>query len=337
MNYIKHISIYILLILFSCTKEIEIPIENQSKQFVVTGYIEKGKTAKVLLERSLPYFDPIVLDFGNFNISASLINNATVKITASNGDSEILSLVDNSEILSLVDIDIPENINLHDTWYYNYEGSQIYGQEGISYRLEIEKDDTLVWAVTTIPKLPTINVDSLRFLYRPDDSAYCYLAGTLTDPDTIGNCYRAFSKTISEEWESPIPVYVPMLEQDGNYNDEYINGWEDFSFPMYKGRGFWQEWGKQEDEDIDEEVDGSSGATTGFWNVGDKVKVKWSAVDRGSWDFWISLQYNNPGGPFGSPAQAKTNINGGLGVWSGMSSQYIPEGDDYWIADPEED
>ena len=38
-----------------------------------------------------------------------------------------------------------------------------------------------------------------------------------------------------------------------------------------------------------------------------------------------------------SPAQAKTNINGGLGVWSGMSSQYIPEGDDYWIADPEED
>ena len=318
MNYRKHISIYILLILFSCTKEIEIPIENQSKQFVVTGHIEKGKPATVLLQRSLPYFDPIILDLNdplNSIIFKSLVNNATIRLTTSNGESEILTEV------------IP---NVNDTWFYNYTGT-IIGQEGVSYRLEIEKEDTTLWAITTIPELPEINEDNLRFLYRPDDSAYCYLAGTLTDPDTIGNCYRAFSKTSSNDWGED-PFFMPMLEQDGNYNDEYINGWEDFSFPMYKGRGFWQEWGKQEDETTDEEVDGSSGATTGFWNIGDEVQVKWSAVDRGSWDFWISLQYNNPGGPFGSPAQAKTNINGGLGVWGGSSSQYITR-----IANPEED
>ena len=318
MNYRKHISIYILLILFSCTKEIEIPIENQSKQFVVTGHIEKGKPATVLLQRSLPYFDPIILDLNdplNSIIFKSLVNNATIRLTTSNGESEILTEV------------IP---NVNDTWFYNYTGT-IIGQEGVSYRLEIEKEDTTLWAITTIPELPEINEDNLRFLYRPDDSAYCYLAGTLTDPDTIGNCYRAFSKTSSSDWGED-PFFMPMLEQDGNYNDEYINGWEDFSFPMYKGRGFWQEWGKQEDETTEEEVDGSSGATTGFWNIGDEVQVKWSAVDRGSWDFWISLQYNNPGGPFGSPAQAKTNINGGLGVWGGSSSQYITR-----IANPEED
>ena len=317
MNYRKHISIYILLILFSCTKEIEIPIENQSKQFVVTGHIEKGKPATVLLQRSLPYFDPIILDLNdplNSIIFKSLVNNATIRLTTSNGESEILTEL------------IP---NVNDTWFYNYTGT-IIGQEGVSYRLEIEKEDTTLWAITTIPELPEINEDNLRFLYRPDDSAYCYLAGTLTDPDTIGNCYRAFSKTSSNDWGED-PFFMPMLEQDGNYNDEYINGWEDFAFPMYKGRGFWQEWGKQEDETTDEEVDGSSGATTGFWNIGDEVQVKWSAVDRGSWDFWISLQYNNPGGPFGSPAQAKTNINGGLGVWGGSSSQYITR-----IADPEE-
>ncbi len=318
MNYRKHISIYILLILFSCTKEIEIPIENQSKQFVVTGLIEKGKPATVLLQRSLPYFDPIILDLNdplNSIIFKSLVNNANIRLTTSNGESEILTEV------------IP---NVNDTWFYNYTGT-IIGQEGVSYRLEIEKEDTTLWAITTIPELPEINEDNLRFLYRPDDSAYCYLAGTLTDPDTIGNCYRAFSKTSSNDWGED-PFFMPMLEQDGNYNDEYINGWEDFSFPMYKGRGFWQEWGKQEDETTEEEVDGSSGATTGFWNIGDEVQVKWSAVDRGSWDFWISLQYNNPGGPFGSPAQAKTNINGGLGVWGGSSSQYITR-----IANPEED
>ena len=219
MNYRKHISIYILLILFSCTKEIEIPIENQSKQFVVTGLIEKGKPATVLLQRSLPYFDPIILDLNdplNSIIFKSLVNNATIRLTTSNGESEILTEV------------IP---NVNDTWFYNYTGT-IIGQEGVSYRLEIEKEDTTLWAITTIPELPEINEDNLRFLYRPDDSAYCYLAGTLTDPDTIGNCYRAFSKTSSNEWGED-PFFMPMLEQDGNYNDEYINGWENFSFPMF--------------------------------------------------------------------------------------------------------
>tara|TARA_Y100001968_G_scaffold308492_1_gene327307 strand:- start:640 stop:1611 length:972 start_codon:yes stop_codon:yes gene_type:complete len=323
MNLIKYISIFSLLILYSCTKEIDIPIENKGKQFVVNGYIEHGEVPKILLQRSLPYFDPIVLDddIANSSIFKSLINDATVTITNSNGESEVLSLTNS------INLGYP---GFTDTWFYNYEGTgYIIGQENMSYRLEIEKDDTLVWAITTIPKLARINEDSLRFLYRADDSSYCYLLGNLVDPDTIGNCYRAFSKTKSKNWGED-PFYMPMLEQDGNYNDEYINGW-DFSFPMYKGRGFWQEWGEQENEGSGEdEVDGSSGATTGFWNIGDEVSIKWSSVDRGSWDFWISLQYNNPGGPFGSPAQAKTNINGGLGVFGGGSSQYIER-----IAQPE--
>ena len=122
--------------------------------------------------------------------------------------------------------------------------------------------------------------------------------------------------------------YISMLEQDGNFNDEYVNGWE-FSFPTYKGRGFWQEWGQQEVNN-EEEVDGSSGATTGFWNVGDTVILKWSSVDRSSWDFWYSLAFNNPAGPFGAPSDAKSNVDGGLGVFGGTSSQKIK-----LIADPE--
>ena len=150
-------------------------------------------------------------------------------------------------------------------------------------RLEIFKGDTVVWAVTTIPKLAPIDSLSLRFIYRADDSTYCYLFARWTDPDTIGNCIRAFSKTNDDSY------FISMLEQGGNYNDEYVNGWS-FSFPMYKGRGFWQKWGKDEDD---------SGSTTiGFWTVGDDVEFKWSSVDRASWDFWVSLEHNNPGGPF---------------------------------------
>ena len=92
---------------------------------------------------------------------------------------------------------------------------------------------------------------------------------------------------------------------------------------MYKGRGFWQEWGQQENTETEEEVDGVSGATTGFWSVGDSVCFKWSSVDRPSWDFWYSLQFNNPTGPFGAPSDVNSNINGGLGVFGGTSSEYI--------------
>ena len=117
--------------------------------------------------------------------------------------------------------------------------------------------------------------------------------------------------------------FISMLEGNGNYNDEYVNGWS-FSFPMYKGKGFWQEWGQQaNNENTEDEVDGSSGATTGFWNVGDSVQLKWSSIDRNAWDFWYSLEFNNPAGPFGAPSDANSNINGGLGVFGGTSSQYI--------------
>ena len=302
--------IIILLLLSSCTKEIDIDIPNMGTQFVVNGYIENNQPAKLLLSRSLPYFDPI-----NDNIVIeSLINDAQITISNSNGQSELLN----------------NGFGLTDSWYYNFSGTEIIGEEGVTYYLEIKKGDTLITAQTTIPQLAPISKDSLRFLYRADDSSFCYLLGHWSDPDSIGNCIRAFSKTKSTIWSydefDPFDGYddffMPMLEANGNYSDEYVNGWE-FSFPMYKGRGFWQQWGQQESGNEADEVDGVSGATTGFWNVGDSVILKWSSVDRPSWDFWYSLEFNNPAGPFGAPSNANSNINGGIGVFGGTSSEYF--------------
>jgi hypothetical protein len=304
----KFTYILVLFLLFSCTEEIEIVIPNSGSQFVVNGYIENNEPAKLLLTRSLPYFDPI----NDESVITSFINDATVTISSSLGETEVLL----------------NNFGLTDTWYYNYSGNSVIGQEGVTYTLDIVKGDTVVSAITTIPQLAPMNRDSIRFLYRADDSTYCYILGHWTDPDTIGNCIRAFTKTKPiwggfdemEPYDGYDDFYISMLEGNGNYNDEYVNGWS-FSFPMYKGRGFWQEWGQQENED--EEVDGSSGATTGFWNVGDSLTLKWSSVDRNAWDFWYSLEFNNPAGPFGAPSDANSNINGGLGVFGGTSSEYI--------------
>lgn len=316
--------ILILFLICSCTKEIDIIIPNNGTQFVVNGHIENNQVAKVLITRSLPYFDPI----NDNSIIESLVHDATVIISNSMGESEELSPIFSPA---------QPTIDLTDTWYYNYAGTTIKGIEDVTYTIEVIKDDTLVSAITTIPQLASLKKDSLRFLYRADDSTYCYLLGHWEDPDTIGNCIRAFTQT-KPIWGSTFDyinpdgwddLFISMLEGDGNYNDEYINGWS-FSFPMYKGRGFWQEWGEQETNNDNDKVDGSTGATTGFWNVGDSVSLKWSSIDRESWDFWRSLEFNNPAGPFGAPSEANSNINGGLGVFSGTSSEYI-----YLQADPE--
>ena len=287
--------IYILSFLFilSCTKEIEIIIPNNGKQFVVNGFIENGDKAKVLLTRSLSYFEPLNIE----DLPSTLINDATIIVTNSYGQVDTLT----------------QQNGLTDTWSYNYIGNTIDGEEGVTYRLDITKDDTILSSITTIPNLAPLTKDSFNFVYRPFDSTYCYLYAYYQDPDTIGNAGRYFTKTNNEQW------FVPNLDQDGNYNDEYING-EGLGFPIYKGKAFWQEWDYGEDWDEDE-VDGVSGPTIGFWNIGDTVEVKTSSVDRASWDFWNSIQYNNPAGPFGNPTDVISNISGGLGVWSGMSSE----------------
>ena len=163
---------FLLIIFFlaSCTKEIQINIPNQGSQFVVNGYIENGQPAKLLLTRSLPYFNPL----NDEVVFESFINDATVSLKSSLGEIEQL------EYNALP--------GFTDTWYYNYSGSSIIGQENVTYTLEIIKADTIVSSIITIPEIAPVTKDSLKFIYRPDDSAYCYLLGHLIDPDTIDNC-----------------------------------------------------------------------------------------------------------------------------------------------------
>jgi len=299
-----YISILSFLLIFSCTKEIEIIIPNNGKQFVVNGFIEEGSTAKVLLSRSLSYFEPLNIE----DLPSSLINDATITVTGSDGTVDLLK----------------QEIGLTDTWSYNYIGTPPnFGVAGVTYRIDIMKDDTVLSAITTIPNLAPLEKDSFNFIYRPFDSTYCYLYAYYQDPDTIGNAARYFTKTNNESW------FVPNLDQSGNYNDEYING-EGLGFPIYKGKSFEQDWDYGEEWEEDD-VDGISGPTIGFWNIGDTVEVKTSSVDRASWDFWNSIQYNNPAGPFGNPSDVISNINGGLGVWGGVSSEKTK-----LIADPEQ-
>ena len=73
--------ILVILLCFSCTKEIDISIPNAGSQFVVNGIIEKGETPKILLQRNLPYFEPINIDFVNVINTFDFVNDATITIS----------------------------------------------------------------------------------------------------------------------------------------------------------------------------------------------------------------------------------------------------------------
>ena len=321
--------ILITILLFGCTEEIDIPVTNNNSNIVVQGMIEKGEPAKILLTTNFTFNQ----QFSTQSIlEQNVINDAEVIITNSDGLSEELSLV--PELPNEIEEYFPAlsglNIYPSDTYVYNYSGDIIKGEEGESYLLEITRGDEYVWSITTIPTLIPIIEDDIQYIRRPtdedDDDAGCYAYARIPiqDADTIGNCWQISSKRC---WDKS---YTSMAGgEEGLYNDEYINGWTT-PIDIYPGIGFWESYDEEDDNNQDDPcfetvIDGCSGATDAFWSVGETFDLKFSTLDRASWDFWVSLLNNNPGNPFGSPSQAKSNINGGFGVFSGMSSQHLIE------------
>jgi hypothetical protein len=65
--------------------------------------------------------------------------------------------------------------------------------------------------------------------------------------------------------------------------------------------------------------------STGYVFRGDTVTLKWSAIDRGVFNFYQTFEYavGTVGNPFSSPINVQTNISGGaLGIWAGYGSTY---------------
>lgn len=172
----------------------------------------------------------------------------------------------------------------------------IKGELRKTYYLTVLVDSFLLTAHTTIPDL--LELDSLWYEPHedPDVDSLVFVHTRIIDPDTLGNYVRYFSKRNSE------PFYYVFVT-----DDRFING-QTFTFPLRRGQ--------DPDEDFDE-------TTFGYFWKGDTAIIKWAAIDKQSYDFWSTLDYEtNSGGPFGSATVIKTNINGGLGIWGGYAAFY---------------
>lgn len=122
----------------------------------------------------------------------------------------------------------------------------------------------------------------------------------ITDPPGYGNYIRYFTKTNQD-------AFFPG--QNSVFDDQIIDG-------------------KTYDIQVDKGVNRNEKLDTGeygFFKRGDTVTVKFCNIDKATYDFWRTWEFNyqSVGNPFSSPGKVLGNIsNGALGSFCGYAAQY---------------
>jgi len=269
------------LFVISCERDITVDLPEAEQKIVVEGYIEPGEKAVVMLTRSASFFAPV----DSASLLSYLVTNATVTVSDGIITDTLLPTIDTNYYVPLL-----------------YKSQTMLGQVGRTYTLTVVADGKTVTGVTTIPQL--VPLDSVWFKVQEGRDSLGFAWAHLTDPDTVGNCYRWFARRLHKDKRFlPPPGSV--------FEDKFING---KSFDFAYNRGTEPNSSAEEDND----------SRRGFFKTGDTIAVKFCAIDRAHFDFWrkADQQINSNGNPFAAPSPIPSNINGGLGIWGGYAVMY---------------
>ncbi len=301
----------------ACEKEITVDLPETESQLVVEGTIENGLPPIIFLSQSQGYFDPITAEtLKNFYIC-----DAKVTLTVDGNTDTLINInaasLTPEQLEQVADlIGIPaEQIAANNFCAYTSLNPNFWGQPNKVYNLKVVHQGRTVTATT---KLNTpIPLDSLWFDIpsgNPADSLG-FLYANLTDPDTLGNCYRWAAKRINRYTNAPADQ-ADLIGQpkDADFiypfnsvtDDAFFNGLN-FDFSYYRGR----ELNSEKFDDTNDEA--------GFYKVGDTVVVKGQVIDYPSFQFIFDFE-NQGGGPFALPYNLRSNVKGGLGAFIAYGS-----------------
>ena len=280
----------LMLVLFcmsACEKTLTIQPDSLTPLLVIDGSIETNQPPVIILSTSLNYFSKISPDI----LSASQVHNARVVISdgvRSHQLKEYIQAVGNGYTISYYTID---SSNL---------ATAIIGKPGVSYQLTINVLGRQYTAITKIPVLEK-KVDSLWWKNAPAiaDSNKAVLIAKVTDPPGYGNYIRYFTKVNSGE---------VLPGANSVFDDQVVDG---------------STYEVQVDQGINRN-DPPAFEDYGFFKRGDTVTVKFTNIDKPTYDFWRTLEYSyqSIGNPFSSPATIVNNVKGALGAFCGYSVQY---------------
>ena len=162
-----------LIFLSSCEKTVSFQLNNaETKKLVVDGQIETGKNPIVFLTNAIGVTEPL-----NFNtVLNSIARGAIVEVSDANRTIQL--------------------IELNNAYQVAPQDSSFVGVPGQIYKLKIQYLGKVYEASTKIPIVK--GLDSMWALKRPittgPDSNEVNIFARYTDPDTLGNFVRYFTK-----------------------------------------------------------------------------------------------------------------------------------------------
>jgi hypothetical protein len=277
------------IVFSSCEKVISFTPNSGVPTVVVEATIEDGQPPIVILSKSLDYFSEITPEL----LAGSFINDAQIDV--SNGTL--------THRLKEYFIETPDGYKLY---YYSIDSGNLatafVGELAKSYSLRINTGGKEYTANTTIPAL-TKTIDSLWWQVSTNnpDTTQVLLMGRASDPPGFGNYIRYFTSTNGE------PFYPGLASV---FDDQVVDG-KTYSVQVEKGVN------RNDEIDFD---------TYSYFNRGDSVTVKFTNIDKATFDFWRTMEYSysSIGNPFASPTKVLSNIKGGgLGYFGGYATQYI--------------
>ncbi|MBP6303868.1 MAG: DUF4249 domain-containing protein [Bacteroidia bacterium] len=168
--------------------------------------------------------------------------------------------------------------------FYMDPAQQLLGKQNHVYLLEITSDGKSVRGTTSIPAL--VPLDSMTYTRERSEAT---ITLHYNEPVAINNnyfiIYRNGSDSTIRTWGFHTGAFT--------FSDDFING-------EYRRQTLFTRF-----------------------NAGDTVNLWMSSIDRLSYNFWESFDdANRNGGPFATPVTVESNITGGIGCFTGMSTDY---------------
>ncbi|MEN9304623.1 MAG: hypothetical protein RL264_3052 [Bacteroidota bacterium] len=296
---------YFILLLASCTKEVNIDIPQYKPDLVVDGSIEAGGYPIVLLSTSLDIYQE---SYGGAWVN-SFITDANVQV-ACEGDTHQLNydLLNNfpvwtqKKFAEMLRADWPEITTIP---LMVYSCTSFVAQPNKVYELLIDYKGKRYSAKTFLP-LPT-PLQSVSFVPTTENPLYGELKAILSDPPVQTDYYKLETRRI-DIFQGSVIDEIFKRARRSYFRDRYYNGGTvDFMISNNL---------KNKDSLNHDPL------FRDYFKNGDSVVIKLSKIDKNVFMFFRKKneQLQNLGNPYSSPMNIPTNIDGGaLGIWAGCT------------------
>jgi hypothetical protein len=273
----------LIILVSGCEKEIDVNLPEGRHSLVVEASINQQ-----FLSLNYVYISKTI-DYFNPDLSLNGVRNALVYITPGtiNGKDTIYPV---SERIRFYDIQtLPGMDTLLKGFSGMYANLNFLADVGVPYLLEIEAEGQRITGKTSIP--PIVNIDTLYYRQEIDPQS----------GDT--NMFVTF-----EFKDAPEQNNYRLFGYKGT--NPYLLGWGSSDFSR----------------EFDDELANNGTRPYAFFRpfkYGDTLNLYLTSIGRKEYIFWTTYEEaKDNGGPFATPAEAKSNIQGAIGSFTGYGVSF---------------